>query len=90
MNVAIFMYKYHNSLLPPIFDNLFHTNSSIHRYPTRGSTDYRIPRVKTRMADTFITKTGAQLWNTLKSQINTTTKLGTFKRTLKLSITQKY
>jgi hypothetical protein len=90
LNVGIFMFKFTNSLLPSIFDNLFTTNSSIHRYPTRTAANLRIPRVKTRLADSFITKTGVLIWNDLKSSLNVNTKLGTFKRALKLSITQNY
>ena len=32
---AKFMFRYHNNLLPPLFRNLFMTNSQVHRYDTR-------------------------------------------------------
>ena len=33
--VCIFMYKYHHSQLPAIFDNMFITNDNVYTYSTR-------------------------------------------------------
>jgi hypothetical protein len=90
LNAGIFMFKFSKSLLPSTFDNLFTKNSAIHSYPTRNANLLRIPRAKTKMADSFITKTGVAIWNQITSTINTDTKLGTFKRALKLSLTAVY
>ena len=37
LSLSIFMFKFHNSQLPPTFDNLFSPNSDFHNYPTRNS-----------------------------------------------------
>ena len=36
--VAIFMFKYNNNLLPPVFKNFFVSVSNIHKYKTRSAT----------------------------------------------------
>ena len=35
LEIAKFMFRFHNDLLPPLFLNLFMTKSQIHRYDTR-------------------------------------------------------
>ena len=32
LDIAKFMFRYHNNLLPPLFFNLFMTNSQVHKY----------------------------------------------------------
>ena len=90
MFAGIFMFKYNKSLLPSIFDNLFTRNNTIHHYPTRNAAQFRIPLTKSKIADAFITKTGVHIWNSINNSLNTSTKLGTFKRALKKSLVQKY
>jgi hypothetical protein len=87
---GLFMFKYTNSLLPPTFNNLFNKNCTFHRYPTRTSNLLRIPLVKTKIADTFITKSGAKLWNEIPEAIKNTPKIGIFKRTFKAHLLTKY
>ena len=41
--VCIFMYKYHHSQLPVIFDNKFITNDNIYTYSTRQRIMYQVP-----------------------------------------------
>ena len=41
LDIAKFMFRYHNNLLPPLFLNLFMTNSQIYRYDTRTAGNYR-------------------------------------------------
>ena len=63
LNLGVFMYKFKNSLLPTTFDKFFTTNQDHHRYPTRSANQLRPPRVKTKLAENFITKAGVGLWN---------------------------
>jgi hypothetical protein len=44
--ILVFMFKYKNDLLPATFNNFYSENSQFHRYPTRGSTQLRIPMAK--------------------------------------------
>ena len=89
-NAGIFMYKYTKLLLPPIFNNLFIENSSIHNYPTRHSHLLRIPLVKTKLAENFISKTGVHIWNEITSSLDPNVKLGTFKRNYKKALINNY
>ena len=41
--VCIFMYKYHHSQLPAIFDNMFITNDTIYSYSTRQRIMSQVP-----------------------------------------------
>ena len=84
------MYKFKNSLLPNTFDKFFTTNQEHHRYPTRTATQFRPPRVKTKLADNFITKAGVNIWNELSANIETDIKIGTFKSRLKSYLVGKY
>ena len=45
--IAKFMYCYHNNLLPPLFFNLFFTNS--HGYSTRTANNYRVHHCRTNL-----------------------------------------
>ena len=90
LNAGIFMYKYSYHQLPPLFNSLFTANQDIHHYATRNAQMLRVPIVKTRIADKFITKTGVNLWNNFKSVLSTNCKLGTFKKKLKIHLTHNY
>jgi hypothetical protein len=87
---GIFMYKYHHSLLPEIFNNLFTQNRSIHNYNTRNATNLRIPRVKTKIGETFITKTGVHIWNNLPKTIQESNSIKIFKNSLIKVLLAKY
>ena len=43
------MYCFHNNLLPPLFVNLFLTNSQIHSYSTRTANYYRVHYCRTNL-----------------------------------------
>ena len=47
--LAVFMYKFHNNLLPPVFDPYFNSVGMLHNYNTRLSSKmtYVIPKVRT-------------------------------------------
>ena len=79
-STTIFMYKYKNNMMPSSLNYLFQTNNFIHHYNTRGASCLRAPRVKTLMAEKFITCTGAKYWNYFSSRIDPTVKIGTFKQ----------
>ena len=40
LDIAKFMFRYHNNLLPPLFLNLFMTNSQVYTYDTRTAGNY--------------------------------------------------
>ena len=69
-SALIFMYQFKNKLLPSPFDNFYSENQAFHCYPTRHATHLRVPLTRTKMADTFIKKTGVNLWNSYSHQIS--------------------
>jgi hypothetical protein len=79
---GIFMFKYKNGFLPPIYNNMFVQNMDIHNYPTRNSTKLRVPKMTTKIGDSFISKTEVHLWNKLPDHIITKTTLAPFKGSL--------
>ena len=89
-STALFMFKFKNSLLPDIFKSFFITNSNIHTYPTRSAHKLRIPLVKSQIANSFITKTGVDIWNTMPISLTTKMKIGSFKIRLKNSLIATY
>ena len=46
-SIIMFMYKYFNKMLPPIFDKMFHKSREIHTYHTRQAQKLIIPKVRT-------------------------------------------
>ena len=43
------MFRLHNNLLPPLFVNLFMTNSQVHTYDTRTAGNYRVHSCRTNI-----------------------------------------
>jgi hypothetical protein len=89
-SAIIFMFKYNHNMMPTSFDHLFQTNNTYHQHNTRGSANLRPPKVKTSMAEKFITFSGAKLWNDIGSKINSTLKIGTFKQKLISQLIKDY
>ena len=81
-SALIFMYQFKNKLLPSPFDNFYSENQAFHRYPTRQANHLRVPLTRTKMADSFIKKTGVNLWNSYSQQISNEIKIGVFKTQL--------
>ena len=48
-DIAKFMFRYHNNLLPPLFLNQFMTSSRVHRYDTRTAGNYRVHSCRTNI-----------------------------------------
>ena len=78
-----FMYKLNNNSLPLVFDAMFHTNKTIHKYPTRQSNEFHLPLTRTIFAQSVFTSTGPKFWNSLNHNIIGAPSLNTFKAKLK-------
>ena len=65
--IALFIYKFYNQLLPPIFTNLFSTVASQHDYGTRLSSkqSFSLPKARTNYGIFNIRFQGAQIWNSI-------------------------
>ena len=86
----IFMYKYTNNMMPPSLQNLFQKNNAIHNHNTRGASKLRIPRIRTLIAEQFITYTGVKLWNSITAKIDPTLKISNFKQKLITYLIEDY
>ncbi len=77
--VAIFMFKYNNKMLPRSFENFFQTHKENHNYNTRNRNDYKIPIHKINS----ILTVGPKIWNGLPQNVKMSATLGQFKSNLK-------
>ena len=73
--VAIFMYKYKNKLLPKSLEGMFTSRYDIHRYNTRFNKDYQINIHKIK----GLLHTGPHVWNSLPVDIKQSNSLGSFR-----------
>ena len=67
--VHIFVYKFENNTLPELFLSMFTTNSQIHTYPTRTSSNLHIPIRNLKMVYRAVRYSGVKIWNNIKSKI---------------------
>ena len=77
--IAKFMYCYHNNLLPPLFFNLFLTNSQIHCYSIRTANNYRVHHCRTNLKKIIILYQGPKNWNSLPVTITSLTSFPNFR-----------
>ena len=84
------MFKYKENQLPPVFDKMFIRNIQIHNINTRHKQCYRVPLVKSRLANNFVTKTGVIFWNNLSMLINANESIKVFKKDLIENLITKY
>ena len=60
--VQLFMFKYHHGILPPVFDNLFILNRSVHSHETRQINHLHVP-LRTNLMSKTVRITGVSLYN---------------------------
>jgi hypothetical protein len=69
-SVIIFIYKYKNGLLPLPFKNFYAENRDFHSYQTRSAANLQVPLTRTKIASSFIKKTGVSIWTEFSSKIS--------------------
>ena len=79
LDTAKFMFRYHNNLLPPLFRNLFMTNSQVHRYDTRTASNYRVHSCRTNIKKFTILYQGPRIWNCLPASVTNLSSFSVFK-----------
>jgi hypothetical protein len=77
--MAIFMYKYTNGLLPCSFDGILINHKENHSYNTRNRNDFQLP-IQKGLKTAF--STGPKMWNDLPNHIKTALTLNQFKTRL--------
>ena len=80
LDIAKFMFRYHNNLLPPLFFNLFMTNSQVHKYDTRTAGNYRVHPCRTNIKKFTILYQGPRVWNCLPASITNLSSFPLFKK----------
>ena len=71
LQTGIFMYKYINKLLPPIFSNYFTSVQDIHGYSTRSRDNLFIPFTRTSYSINTLRFHGPCLWNGIDRVVQT-------------------
>jgi hypothetical protein len=83
-NVAQFMYKWNNGLLPDIFDTMFTYNCKYHQYNTRTASQLSIPSYSLNVRGNTISKNGVKVWNLVMSNnYHNIKSYDSYKKTLK-------
>ena len=73
LNIAVFMYKFHNRRLPSVFDTFFTQVNKRHNYSTRSAWNmfYTLPKVKTNYGIFNIRLKGPKVWNSIGENLKT-------------------
>ena len=88
---ALFMFRFHNHLLPDVFSNFFTPVSSVHNYNTglASKSSYVIPKSRTNYGKFSIGFQGAKVWNSIDESLKTTS-FRVFKKNMMLNIVRDY
>ena len=92
MELAKFMFKLKNQLLPENFNPLFVSVSAIHKYNTRinQSDNKFLPRERTLLGQQKLEYKGVKIWNNLPNCIKYIPTLSKFSHSLKETILESY
>lgn len=90
LQVAQFMYKSINHLLPVIFDQYFTPNATVHLHYTRHSKDLHLFSVATKLRQSSIRFAGTKIWNSLTEELISAVTLTSFTKNLKRTLLDKY
>ncbi len=90
LQVAIFMFKYKNNLLPTIFNNYFTINKFVHSHYTRSGNLYRPFNFTTDLARNTIRYQGPCLWNSIDSDTRLSNSVYIFKNNYQRYLTSQY
>ena len=85
---GLFMYSYHNKLLPPPFLNLFSTSNQFHNYNTRNADTYRSHACRTNIKQFTMLSRGPKLWNSLPDTVKNAGKLNCFRNRIRKYLLQ--
>ena len=84
-NCAIFMYKYHNNLLPRSFENMFTPCN-----PPNRTNSYKLVKNRISFLSQFPASFLPKTWNSLTRELKLSCSLSTFKRSLRGTLLEAY
>jgi hypothetical protein len=90
MQIALFMFRYSNNLLPIIFANYFIKYNAVHGYGTRSSDSYRPHNFNYNLARNTIRRQGPILWSGINSDIRNSVSVNSFKHKFKYVLLSNY
>ena len=90
LRLGCIMYQLNQNDLPRALSMLFSKNDSYHRYPTRQSSFYHLPMLRTIYKQKTLAFTGPAFWNSLDLSLKQSPSLFSLKRNLKLKLIKKY
>ena len=90
LQISQFMFSIRNSLTPIGFQDMFTLNSQIHRYNTRTSKSFHLPRIRTKPRQFSIKYQGPMIFNSLDSDIKEAYTYPSFSKKLKSHLISKY
>ena len=88
--IATFMYKYKNKLLPAPFSDLFQYNSQIHNYNTRLSNKFHLWSVKSSYEAKSMSYLGPKQWNMIPQVITKSQFISSFRKQYKILLLNNY
>lgn len=86
LQVASFMYKVYNKLLPQYFIDMFVFNRSVHSHYTRQCNDFHVPHHRLVLTSNSIRVFGVSLWNNICINIRNSNSLQSFRTKYKLFV----
>ena len=90
LELATFMFKFINNVLPESLCDLFKLNSEVHKYNTRSTNKFHLWSVRSKSEAQSITHTGPHTWNAIPENITQTNFQTVFKRKYKGHLLKKY
>ena len=91
-HISIFMFKFHNQLLPSVFNSYFTSVENIHSYNTRATAKkcYYLPKARTNYGLFSVRYQGPKVWNMIEQQIKLSSSIHQFKQKLKIEFFSTY
>ena len=91
LNIAVFMYKFHNRCLPSVVDTFFTQVNKKHNYNTRSASNmfYTLPKVRTNYGIFNIRFTDPKVWNSISENLKTFS-ISNFKESVKSELVKDY
>ena len=82
-HVGLLMYKFHNNMLPIVFDVMFTRNSDVHSHNTRQRNLMRVPLYTSELGQNSFKYQAVKIWNLIRQNMDIDIKISTFKLHLK-------
>jgi len=80
LQLAEFMYKYYNSMLPESFNRYFIYNNEVHGHNTRRRHDIHVEPFRLTRTGFSVKIAGPQLWNSLPLDLKNSKSVNIFKK----------